>query len=96
MPTHTARTTKLDLRLSPETKRTLNAAALASNRSLSQFVLDSALARAQETLPDRRRFRLSAEQWESFTVALDAPTHDTPRLSRLLREPSVFDAPGGK
>jgi uncharacterized protein (DUF1778 family) len=90
MPTHSARTTKLDLRLSPEAKRTLNAAARASNRSVSQFVLDSALSRAEETLPD-----LNAEQWEAFMTALDAPTRDTPRLRRLLREPSIFDAGPG-
>src|SRR5580693_574883 len=96
MPTHSARTTKLDLRLSPEAKRTLNAAARAANRSVSQFVLDSALSCAEETLPDRRRFELNAEQWEAFLAALDAPTHDSPRLRRLLRERSIFDpaAPG--
>jgi uncharacterized protein (DUF1778 family) len=92
MPAHSARTTKLDLRLSPEAKRTLNAAARASNRSVSQFVLDSALSRAEETLPDRQRFDLNAEQWEAFMTALDAPTRDTPRLRRLLQEPSIFDA----
>jgi uncharacterized protein (DUF1778 family) len=93
MPVHSARTTKLDLRLSPEAKLTLNAAARASNRSVSQFVLDSALSRAEETLPDRRRFELNAEQWEAFMAALDAPTRDTHRLRRLLQEPSIFDAP---
>jgi len=95
MPVHSARTTKLDLRLSPEAKRTLNAAARASNRSVSQFVLESALSRAEETLPDRRRFDLNAEQWEAFMAALDAPTRDTPRLRRLLQEPSIFDAGPG-
>ncbi len=92
MHARSARTTKLDLRLSPEAKRTLNAAARAANRSVSQFVLDSALSRAEETLPDRRRFDLNAEQWEAFMAALDAPTRDTPRLRRLLQEPSIFDA----
>ena len=70
----------------------LNAAARASNRSVSQFVLDSALSRAEETLPDRRRFDLNTEQWEAFMAALDAPTRDTPRLRRLLQEQSIFDA----
>jgi uncharacterized protein (DUF1778 family) len=92
MPTHSARTTKLDLRLSPEAKRTLNAAARVAHRSVSQFVLESALARAQETLPDRQRFELDAQQWEAFVTALDAPPRDTPRLRRLLQEPSIFDA----
>jgi uncharacterized protein (DUF1778 family) len=91
MAAHSARTTKLDLRLSPQAKQALSAAARASNRSVSQFVLDSALSRAEETLPDRRRFELDAEQWEAFIAALDAPTRDSPRLRRLLQEPSIFD-----
>ena len=48
------RSEKLDLRLTPEAKRVLNAAAQASRRSVSEFVLESALDRAQEALPDRR------------------------------------------
>jgi uncharacterized protein (DUF1778 family) len=85
------RTEKLDLRLTLSAKRTLQSAALAERRSVSDFVLESALARAEETLPDRRRFGLNAEQWEAFQAALDAPPQPAPRLARLLNEPSVFD-----
>lgn len=85
------RSEKLDLRLSPEAKRMLNAAAEASRRSVSEFVLESALARAQETLPDRQHFGLDAERWEAFLAALDAPARKLPRLKRLLTEPSVFE-----
>jgi uncharacterized protein (DUF1778 family) len=56
MPASATRSEKLDLRLIPEAKKTLNAAAAAVSRSVSEFVLESALARAAETLPDRQRF----------------------------------------
>jgi uncharacterized protein (DUF1778 family) len=85
------RSEKLDLRLSPEAKRMLSAAARASRRSVSEFVLESALARAEETLPDRRRFGLDAETWTSFLAALEAPPRPMPRLARLMNEPSIFD-----
>ncbi len=85
------RSEKLDLRLTPEAKRVLNAAAEASRRSVSDFVLESALARAQETLPDRQHFGLDAERWEAFLAALDAPARKLPRLKRLLSKPSVFE-----
>jgi len=91
MPTAETRNEKLDLRLTPSAKRTLQTAALAARRSVSEFVLESALARAEETLPDRRRFGLSAEQWAAFQAALDAPPLPAPRLAKLLREPSVFE-----
>src|SRR5688572_30759063 len=91
MVTRTPRSEKLDLRLSPEAKRLLYAAAEATHRSVSEFVLDSALARAEETLPDRRHFGLPADQWAAFVAALDAPPRDLPRLRRLFNEPSVFE-----
>ncbi len=91
MPTAETRNEKLDLRLTPSAKRTLQTAARAARRSVSEFVLESALARAEETLPDRQRFGLNAEQWAAFQAALDAPPRPAPRLARLLREPSVFE-----
>ena len=85
------RTEKLDLRLTPSAKRALQTAALAAHRSVSEFVLESALARAEETLPDRVRFGLNAEQWKAFQTALSAPRRRSPRLAKLLKEPSVFE-----
>ena len=87
----TRRTEKLDLRLTPEAKQSLQAAAAAAHRSMSEFVLESALARAEETLPDRRRFGLDADRWREFQQALDAPPREIPRLARLLAEPSVLE-----
>ena len=86
-----SRSVKLDLRLTPSVKRVLQTAALAAHRSVSEFVLESALARAEETLPDRRRFGLTADQWKAFQAALAAPRRRAPRLAKLLRDPSVFD-----
>ena len=88
-----ARSEKLDLRLTPADKQMLQAAAAASRRSVSEFVLESALTRAEETLPDRRRIELNAEDWAAFQAALDAPVRPLPRIARLFREPSILDAP---
>ena len=93
MAIKTSRSEKLDLRITPADKQMLQTAAAASGRSLSEFVLESALARAEETLPDRRRFELNTEDWMAFQAALDAPPRPVPRLVQLLREPSVFDTP---
>lgn len=94
MTSVTTRTEKLDLRLTPAAKQMLQTAAAATARSVSEFVLESALARAEETLPDRQRFGLDAERWAVFQAALDAPPRPLPRLAELLREPSVFDPAG--
>ena len=85
------RTDKLDLRLTAAAKRILQTAAVASSRSVSEFLIESGLARAAETLPDRTRFGLDAEQWEAFQAALDAPAKPIAALKKLLAEPSVFE-----
>jgi uncharacterized protein (DUF1778 family) len=85
------RTEKLDVRVSPSVKSKLQAAASYTNRSMSDFVLDSALSRADELLADRRVFSLNAEAWTAFQEALDAPAKVLPRMQKLLSEPSVFD-----
>ena len=85
------RAEKIDIRLTAEAKETLRCAAAAQGRTVSEFVLDSALQRAAETLPDRTRFELDAKQWAEFQALLDAPPRDLPRLAKLLKKPSVFE-----
>lgn len=91
MVTRTTRTQKLDLRLTPAAKQMLYTAAAATHRSVSDFVLESALTRAEETLAARRNFGLDAERWAAFMAALDAPVRDLPRVQRLFSSPSVFE-----
>lgn len=86
------RTEKLDLRLSANAKCTLQSAAAERGCSLSEFVLQSALERADEVLANRRVFDLGDDEWARFHDALDAPDQPTPRLDRLMSEPSVFEA----
>src|SRR5271167_4251799 len=92
MPARITRSEKLDFRLTRDAKRALQAAAAVSHRTVSEFVLESALARADEALADRRTFGLNAIQWRAFLAALDAPPRPLPRLERLLKEPGFFDA----
>jgi len=82
---------ELDLWLTPTEKQMIHDAAAATQRSVSDFVLESALARAEETLTDRQHFGLGAEQWQAFMVALDAPPRELPRVKRLFSEPSLFE-----
>ena len=91
MAATTTRSDKLDLRLSAKAKRALQLAAAAAQRSVSEFVLESALARAAATLPDRQRFGLTAEAWTAFQAALDTPPQPKPRLAKLIGDKSVFE-----
>ena len=91
MATITTRSEKLDLRLSKQAKEMLRSAAAAAQRSVSEFVLESALSRAEETLADRRSFQLDGSQWSLFMEALDASPRELPRLKKLFQEKSIFE-----
>ena len=82
---------RIELRVTPWAKRALQAAADASHQTLSDFVLESALAWADSVLADRQVFQVNAaEQWRAFLAALDAPPKPRPRLARLLKKPSIL------
>jgi uncharacterized protein (DUF1778 family) len=85
---------KLEIRLTRSAKQILRTAALAQQRSVSEFALQSALARAEEILPDQRHFGLNKAQWEAFQKVLDAPSRPSRRLAKLLKEPSVLEVRG--
>jgi uncharacterized protein (DUF1778 family) len=91
MPSRPRRSEKLELRITPKAQRALQAAAPVSHQSVSDFVLESALARADEALADRCSFSLSATQWKIFMAALNAPPRPLPRLERLFTESGFFD-----
>jgi uncharacterized protein (DUF1778 family) len=82
---------RIDIRTTTQVKRTLQEAAVASHKTVSEFLLDSALTHAAELLAEQRLFLLNDEQWQAFITALDAPTQPMPRLERLFKESSVLD-----
>ena len=79
------RSERVDLRMTPTAKRTLQRAAAVSNKTVSEFLLDSSLTAAFDILADRRVFQLDEVQWSAFMAALDMPPRDNPRLRKLLK-----------
>jgi uncharacterized protein (DUF1778 family) len=82
---------RVDLRMTPAAKRTLQRAAAISNKTMSEFLLHSSLSAAFDTLADRRVFQLDEAQWAAFLVALDTPPRDNPRLRKLLATRAPWD-----
>lgn len=84
-----SRSERVDLRMTPSAKRTLQQAAALKHKTLTEFLLDSGLNSAFDTLADRRVFQLGDADWKAFVAALDASPKSNPRLRKLLaRKPA--------
>src|SRR5215472_16401871 len=90
MPVAVSKTERIDVRVSPAVKDTLQMAASQVNKTVSQFLLDAALTIAAETLEDRRSFILDRQRWNTFLKILDRPPRVKPKLAQLLAERSVL------
>jgi uncharacterized protein (DUF1778 family) len=78
---------RIDVRASMPVKQLLQQAARVSHKNVSEFLLDAGIMAANQTLADRSRFELSAENWLAFQAALDQPVSAKPKLKKLLSEP---------
>jgi len=84
-----ARSERVDLRMTPSAKQTLQRAAAVANKTLTEFLLDTGLNAALDTLADRRVFQLDQKRWDAFMAALAAPPKNNPKLRKLLaRKPA--------
>lgn len=87
MPSSAKPSERLRLRIMGRAQQVLEAAAAVAHCSLTEFVLRSALERANEVLADRRAFSVSAEKWKAFLAAFDAPPRPLPCLSSFWMNP---------
>lgn len=86
------RDSRLNIRTSAHQQQIIRSAAAALDKSVTDFVLDSATTNAERVLADRRWFILAPDAWEEFEALLDAPVAETPKLAALLSEPTVFNS----
>lgn len=81
---------RIDVRASTPVKQLLQEAARVAHKNVSEFLLDAGIVAANQTLADRTRFELSADQWLAFQSALDQPVGAKPKLKKLLSEPGLL------
>lgn len=82
---------RLAMRLTPDQDALIRGAAAVTGQSLTEFVTTAAVARAEDTLADRRVFRLDDAAWAEFAAILDRPAKRMPELAELLSEPAPWD-----
>jgi len=87
----TGRNARLGIRIDEGDKALLAEAAALEHMTITGFVLDAARGRAERVLAEHRVIRVSAEAYDAFVAALEAPPKPKPRLRALLQSEDPFD-----
>lgn len=82
--TTATRSSRLGLRATPQQQTVLRRAAEATNKSMTEFILDSAYQAAEQTLLEQRLFLVTGSQSETLLSLLDRPAQDNPGLADLF------------
>jgi uncharacterized protein (DUF1778 family) len=86
----TSKTRRIEIRVSDGERRLEEAAASELGQTLSEFVRQSARARAEQVLRERGRIIVDGGTAERFLAALDADPAPPAELRDLFRRPSPF------
>lgn len=85
------RSARLGLRATPEQEVVLRRAAEVAQKSLTDFILDSACLAAEQTLLDQRLFMVSGDQYQSLLDLLDRPEQPNAGLADLFSRKAPWD-----
>nr|WP_296747766.1 DUF1778 domain-containing protein [Thioalkalivibrio sp.] len=77
---------RINLRLKGSAKRALERAASLEGKTVSQFVLTSALAKAEKAIQEHTVMRLNAQDAEAFFDALSQPVRFNRKLAAAMAE----------
>jgi uncharacterized protein (DUF1778 family) len=61
---------------------------------MTDCILDSACAAAEQALLDQRLFLVSGSQYQALLDLLERPEQDSPGLARLFARPAPWAEPG--
>lgn len=81
---------RINLRATRRQEALIRRAAEATDHTLTDFILDSAVDQAHQVLADRRWFSATDEQFAEFLRLLDEPLPSTEKFERLFSRPSPF------
>jgi uncharacterized protein (DUF1778 family) len=82
-PSHT--TSVLSVRVNPDERAILEAAAEQAHTSLSEFIRRKALESAEAEVLNRTVVTIPAKDWESFEAWINRPAETIPALAELAR-----------
>lgn len=75
---------RISMRIAADDLSLLRSAAKESGVSLSEFLIDGSVERAQEILCDRTEFVLDPASWDAMIEAVETPPRELPKLRELF------------
>lgn len=76
---------RMHLRVDAKTKRKLERAAAYAESSVSDFVLENAVAAAERVIDSHEKVTLPAQDWDLFYAALIDPPEPNAKLKKAAR-----------
>ncbi len=86
-----SKTSRIGLRATPQQHILIQQAAEIKRKNMSEFILESACAAAENVLLDQRLFFLNDAQWIAFQEALNHPAEVKPTLKKLIEEKAPWE-----
>ncbi len=84
MPRESNRTARIEARIAPEALAVVKRAAELQGRSLSDFLVDSAVSMARRTIEETSLIRLAVEDQRAIAAALSNPAPLEPAMKRAI------------
>jgi len=91
--TRSSREARINVRASARQEQIIKTAAAATDKTVTEFVLGTAVTQAEKVLADRRYFLADDEQWAALDELLSRPVPTMPKLAALLAAPDFFADP---
>jgi uncharacterized protein (DUF1778 family) len=86
------RTKRIHLRATPRQEHLIKVAAKRQGVNVTDFILESACEKAEQTLADQTHFVLDEKQWSLFMKALDEPPRVIHEIKRLFSAPPIAES----
>lgn len=87
------RATRFSIRATVKQKELISRAALHSNKTISEFILENSVEAAEALEMDNAYFVVSREDYDAFLKKLDEPPRSIPALRQLMTDPTSIDVP---
>ena len=83
---------RFNLRATPKQENLIRVAAQRRGVDVTDFIIESACEKAEQTLADQAHFVLDQARWDLFMKALDSPPQIIPQIQKLFSVPPVAES----